>query len=58
MSNFSYKAYAAEVMREITKSGDSEIVCKFVNELCKISMLKQYEHYTTPMVKLSEEDDY
>lgn len=50
MSNFSYKAYAAEVLREITKSDDKEIICKFVTELCKISKLKQYEYYTTPKV--------
>lgn len=51
MSSFSYKAYAAEVLREITKSDDKEIICKFINELCKISTLKQYEYYTTPKIR-------
>lgn len=50
MYNFPYKLYAAEVLREITKSDDKEIICKFVAELCKISTLKQYEYYTTPKI--------
>lgn len=51
MSVFSYKAYANEVLREITKSDDKEIICKFISELCKISTLKQYEYYTTPKIR-------
>ena len=51
MRNFPYRLYASEVIREITKSDDKEIICKFVDELCKISKLKQYEYYTTPKIK-------
>ena len=48
---YPYKNYAAEVLREITKSDDKEIICKFVKELCKLSALKQYEYYTSPKIE-------
>ena len=38
-----------EVLREITKSDDKEIICKFISELCKLSKSEQYKHYTKPI---------
>lgn len=40
-----YKSYAHEVIKELTKSNDEQIVSKFIAELKKISNLKQYEKY-------------
>lgn len=55
MSSKSYKSYALEVMKELSKSDDEEILEKFIKELCKISTLKQFEKYKTPIFKQSEE---
>lgn len=54
MSSKSYKSYALEVMKELSKSDDEEILEKFIKELCKISTLKQFEKYKTPIFKQSE----
>ena len=48
---YPYKAYAAEVLREITGCDDEEIIIKFVKEICKLSTLKQYEKYKKPKIK-------
>lgn len=40
-----YKLYAHEVIKELTKSDDKEIVSKFIADLRKILNLKQYEKY-------------
>ena len=48
MYSFPYKLLAQDVIRELSKSDDEEIVYKFVKELCKLSKLKQYEKYKTP----------
>lgn len=53
MYNFPYKLLALDVIKELSKSDDADIVCKFVKELCKLSKLKQYEKYKTP--KLAKE---
>lgn len=45
MSNFSYKSYALEVMRELSKSNDGMIVYKFMKELCKLCSLRQCERF-------------
>ena len=50
MYNFPYKLLAQDVIKELSKSNDEEIVYKFVKELCKLSKLKQYEKYKTPKV--------
>lgn len=54
MSSKSYKSYALEVMKELSKSDDEEILEKFIKELCKISTLKQFQKYKTPIFKQSE----
>lgn len=54
MSSKSYKSYALEVMKELSKSDDEEILEKFIKDLCKISTLKQFEKYKTPIFKQSE----
>lgn len=54
MYNYPYKLYALDVMCELSKSNDEEIICKFVKELCKLSRLKQYEKYKTPKLKSEE----
>lgn len=54
LSSKSYKSYALEVMKELSKSDDEEILEKFIKELCKISTLKQFEKYKTPIFKQSE----
>lgn len=54
MSSKSYKSYALEVMKELSKSDDEEILEKFIKELCKISTLKQFEKFKTPIFKQSE----
>lgn len=41
-------------MKELSKSDDEEILEKFIKELCKISTLKQFEKYKTPIFKQSE----
>lgn len=51
MYNFPYKLYAIDVINELSKSDDEEIICKFVKELCRLSKLKQYEKYKTPKLK-------
>ena len=51
MYNFPYKLLALDVIHELSKSDDEEIICKFVKELCKLSKLKQYEKYKTPELK-------
>lgn len=48
MYNYPYKLYAAEVLREITKSSDKDIVVKFVKELSRLSEQEQYKNYTSP----------
>lgn len=48
MYNYPYKLLASDVMGELSKSDDEEIIYKFVKELCKLSKLKQYEKYKTP----------
>lgn len=48
MYNYPYKLLALDVMGELSKADDEEIICKFVKELCKLSKLKQYEKYKTP----------
>lgn len=50
MYNFPYKLFAQDVIKELSKSDDEEIIYKFVKELCKLSKLKQYEKYKTPKV--------
>lgn len=47
---FAYKSYALEVMRELSKCDDEEIVCKFIKELCKLSKLEQFSKYNTPYI--------
>ena len=54
MSSNSYKKYALEVMTELSKSDDEEILEKFIKELCKISTLKQFNKYKTPIFKQSD----
>lgn len=54
MSSKSYKSYALEVMKELSKSDDEEILEKFIKELCKISTRKQFEKFKTPIFKQSE----
>ena len=54
MSSNSYKRYALEVMTELSKSDDEEILEKFIKELCKISTLKQFNKYKTPIFKQSD----
>lgn len=54
MSSNSYKKYALEVMTELSKSDDEEILEKFIKELCKISTLKQFDKYKTPIFKQSD----
>jgi hypothetical protein len=54
MYNFPYKLLALDVIKELSKSDDEEIICKFVKELCRLSKLKQYEKYTTPKVVKGE----
>lgn len=54
LSGKSYKSYALEVMKELSKSDDEKILEKFIKELCKISTLKQFEKYKTPIFKQSE----
>ena len=46
MGNFSYKAYAVEVFRELSQSNDKDIIYKFTKELSKFGKLKQFERYT------------
>ena len=50
MYNFPYKLFAQDVIKELSKSDDEEIIYKFVKELCKLSKLKHYEKYKTPKV--------
>lgn len=54
MSDYPYKTYAAEVMRELSKSDDDKILDKFICELCKISTLKQFKKYKTPIFEQSD----
>ena len=55
MYNYPYKLYAKEVLREITKSDDKEIICKFINELCRLSKDECYKHYIKPIkIKFDE----
>lgn len=54
MSSSSYKKYVLEVMTELSKSDDEEILEKFIKELCKISTLKQFNKYKTPIFKQSD----
>lgn len=51
MYRFSYKLLALDVINELSKADDEEIICKFVKELCKLSKLKQYEKYKTPKLE-------
>lgn len=47
-----YKKYAREVVAELTKHGDKDIIRNFVGELTKISNLKPYcIKYTKPTVR-------
>lgn len=41
-------------MTELSKSDDEEILEKFIKELCKISTLKQFDKYKTPIFKQSD----
>lgn len=41
-------------MTELSKSDDEEILEKFIKELCKISTLKQFNKYKTPIFKQSD----
>ena len=50
MYNFPYKLLALDVIKELSKSDDEEIICKFVKELCRLSKLKQYEKYKIPKI--------
>jgi len=54
LSSNSYKKYALEIMTELSKSDDEEILEKFIKELCKISTLKQFNKYKTPIFKQSD----
>lgn len=51
MYNYPYKLLALDVIHELSKSDDGEIICKFIKELCKLSKMKQYEKYKTPKIK-------
>lgn len=42
--NIPYKQYAANVLFELLKSDDEEIVEKFIKELRRISKLKQFQN--------------
>lgn len=50
MYNFPYKLLVLDVIKELSKSDDEEIICKFVKELCRLSKLKPYEKYKTPKI--------
>ena len=50
MYNYPYKLLALDVIKELSKSDDEEIIYKFTKELCRLSKLKQYEKYKTPKV--------
>lgn len=55
MSNFSYKLYALDVMRELSKSDDEMIVYKFMKELCKLCSLRQFERFKLPRVTIEKD---
>lgn len=42
MYNYPYKLYAIDVINELSKSNDKDMLYKFMLELCKLSKLKQY----------------
>lgn len=52
--NYPYKLLALDTMKELSKSNDEEVICKFVKELCKLSKLQQYEMYKTPKLESME----
>ena len=55
LKNFSqYKLLTLDTMKELSKSNDEEVICKFVKELCKLSKLQQYEMYKTPKLESME----
>lgn len=43
--NFSYKQYASEVLRELSKSGDPDMVEKFIKELNALNRVKNFEEH-------------
>lgn len=49
--NYPYKLLALDTMKELSKSNDEEVICKFVKELCKLSKLQQYKMYKTPKLE-------
>lgn len=49
--NYPYKIYARDVINELSKSNDEEVISKFIIELCKLSKLKQYKKYNTKRIK-------
>lgn len=55
--NYPYKIYARDVINELSKSNDEEVISKFIIELCKLSKLKQYKKYNTKMIKCILYDD-
>lgn len=50
--NYPYKAYARDVIGELSKSNDEDVVFKFIKELCKLTTLSQYKKYNTKKVKI------
>ena len=55
--NYPYKIYARDVINELSKSNDEEVISKFIIELCKLSKLKQYKKYNTKRIKCILYDD-
>ena len=49
--NYPYRIYARDVINELSKSNDEEVISKFISELCKLSELKQYKKYNTKKIK-------
>lgn len=42
---FPYKSYAREVLRELNKSNDPDIVNKFIKELQALNRVKNFEEH-------------
>ena len=49
--NYPYRIYARDVISELAKSNDEEVISKFISELCKLTALKQYKKYNTKKIK-------
>lgn len=48
-NGFSYVAYSREVVNEISKSRDKDMLYKFINSMCKYS--KETKDFNVPIVK-------